>query len=153
MPALDGYWNNIAFMFVFFCICQFIYPFSQVVSQIIHEKADKIKEGMVCLCLYLSFVLCVCVFHSIRIQKMMGSSVATYWASWYLWLFIEATVIAVLCVIVGVGFNLYKWSDPTLIFLWLWLFMLNLYAFGVLFSCFFDVKSIYDLFFVCSPTN
>merc|ERR1719412_2728699 len=120
VPALDSYWSNLSGLFIFFVICQFIYPFSQVVSQIIHEKSDKIKEGM----------------------KMMGVTVATYWTSWYIWLFIEATIITLLVVIVGVVGDVYKWSDPTLMFLWIWLFMINLYSFGTLFSCFFDNPKI-----------
>ena len=33
---------------VFFPMCHFVCPFSQVVSQIIHEKSDKIKENDGC---------------------------------------------------------------------------------------------------------
>eukprot|EP01084_Bolivina_argentea_P269161 457382_1 len=123
VPATDDFWSSLSGLYIFFSLCQFVYPFSQVVSQLIHEKSDKIKEGM----------------------KMMGVTVATYWVSWYIWLFIEATIIALLCWIVSVIFNVYAWSDKLIIFLWLELFCINIACFGTLFSSFFDNPKIATL--------
>ena len=46
VPENDDFWANMNQAFLFFCALQFVYPFSQSVSQLIHEKSDKIKEGM-----------------------------------------------------------------------------------------------------------
>merc|ERR1719461_587191 len=75
-------------------------------------------------------------------MKMMGVTTATYWSSWYLWLFIEATIIAVLCFVMGAIFQLYSWSNQFIIFLWLELFTINIACLGTLFSCFFDNPKI-----------
>ena len=71
---------------------------------------------------------------------MIGSTtfVCFYRTSWYVWLFAEATLIALLCWIMGMVMNVYKWSSPGVMFLWLWLFCLNFVSFGALFSTFFD---------------
>ena len=45
-PKNDEFWKDFGTFYLFFTMIQFVYPFSQSVSQLIHEKADKIKEGM-----------------------------------------------------------------------------------------------------------
>ncbi len=62
-----------------------------------------------------------------------------------IWLFIEATIIALLCWIVNVIFNVYAWSDKLIIFLWLELFCINIACFGTLFSSVFDNPKIATL--------
>lgn len=126
-PETDEYWNGISSflnIFIIFMICSFIYPFTQIVSQLLHEKEDKIKEGI----------------------KMMGVSSATYWTSWYLWLFIEMTVLALLIIIISVAMNVYKYSDGLLIFIWIWLFCINFTCLATLISTFFDNPKIASLF-------
>eukprot|EP01084_Bolivina_argentea_P017213 32156_1 len=59
----DNFWYDISRIFVFFILIGFVYPYSQVVKDLVEEKSNKIKEGL----------------------KMMGATATTYWMSWYLW--------------------------------------------------------------------
>jgi len=120
VPEKDPFWGYVSFTFLFLCAVQFVYPFSQVVSQLIHEKHDKIKEGM----------------------KMMGVTTAAYWCSWFAWLFAEATIIALLCWVCGLLFKIYHWSSPLVIFIWLWSFCINFVSFAAMFAQFFDNPQI-----------
>lgn len=56
----------------------------------------------------------------------MGATTATFWFSWYLWLFIEFTILSICSAGVSIAMNVFKYSDNGLIFLWFWLFSINI---------------------------
>ena len=68
---------------------------------------------------------------------MMGVTTAAYWTSWYVWLFSEATMIAILCTIAGT-LTIYPASSGGVLLIWHWMYCINFVSFGTLFSCFFD---------------
>ncbi|ETO27513.1 ATP-binding cassette sub-family A member 3 [Reticulomyxa filosa] len=112
----DPYWPNLDFLFVLFVVIGFVYPFAQVTSHLIQEKALQTKEGM----------------------KMMGATVMTYWASWYCWLWFEWTLTMVLCFVAMYVGHVCKYSDGFLIFAWLYCFGMSIMALATLASTLFD---------------
>ncbi len=77
--STDGFWSTLEGLFIFFILISFVYPFSQIVKSLVEEKADKIKEGL----------------------KMMGATFSTFWVSWYLWFFMEFTIMAACFAFIG----------------------------------------------------
>ena len=65
-----------------------------------------------------------------------------YWASWYLWFFVEATLVAVTLTATNaiIGSNEFRGTGSPIVFLWLELFCINLCCFAALLSTFVDGK-------------
>eukprot|EP01084_Bolivina_argentea_P269164 457390_1 len=118
------YWNYIGQTFPFILFIMFCYPIITVLSILIEEKQSKIKEGM----------------------KMMGATTSTYWLSWFIFFFIEFTMIAVLVTLLGIGGHVFRYSDGIIIFLWFWLFCLSSATFAMMISTFFDNPKSGSLF-------
>ena len=104
-------------------ILMLIYPFCQACSQLIREKSFKIKESL----------------------QQIGVSSTTYWTSWFLWLSVESTIIAILIWIMTIAFNWYPDGDKLILFLHIELFCVNYAAFGALLSTLFDSPKIASL--------
>merc|ERR1719295_2172033 len=119
----DSFWSTLTNLFVFFILISFVYPFSQIVKVLVEEKADKIKEGL----------------------KMMGATFGTFWMSWYLWFLFEFFIMALLFSALGKWLNIFKYSEFSLIFLWMLLFCVNLVTYATLISTIFDNPKVASL--------
>ena len=64
----------------------------------------------------------------------MGSSKTAYWLSWILWFGLEQTIIAIGVAFIGKWTNVWKYSDPWVMFFWWWGFCLSLTGFATLVS-------------------
>jgi len=93
----------------------FLWPFSRLVRGIVEEKELKLKEGM----------------------KMMGLTDTVFWSSWLCTYAFMFAITAILITIFSSG-SVYAKSDGSVVFVFFWLFMMSLFAFGCLVSTFFD---------------
>eukprot|EP01083_Nonionella_stella_P272400 923657_1 len=121
--STDDFWTTLEGLFVFFILISFVYPFSQIVKSLVEEKADKIKEGL----------------------KMMGATFSTFWVSWYLWFFMEFTIMAACFAFIGEWMDVFLYSNIWIIFLWMLLFCINLVTYGTLVSTIFDNPKVASL--------
>ena len=108
----DQFWFYLQYTFIFFTLLQYIYPINLNVSSLVEEKAARIAEGM----------------------KMMGATKSAYWLSWILWFGFEQTLISLGIAFIGHWTAVFKWSDPFVIFFWIWGFSLSLSGFSTLIS-------------------
>lgn len=88
-----------------FLVLPLIVVFLRMCSGILTEKEKKIREGM----------------------KIMGMRDCPFYLSWITWYMIIYTVISIIITIILKG-TVYKNSDPSLIFVWHWLFCMTLIA-------------------------
>ena len=110
----NSYWDSgtTQFGFIFYVLLMFVYPINLNVSALVEEKAGRIKEGM----------------------KMMGARNDAYWLSWILWFGFEQTLISICVAFIGKWTYVFRYSDPWVIFFWVWGFSLSLSAFSTLLS-------------------
>ena len=78
-------------------------------------------------------------------MMVSGGNTLSFWLSWWLEFFVEATIITLVVTLVAFGGDVFRWSDPVIIFLWFWLFFINLMAFATMISCWFDNPKIASL--------
>merc|ERR1719461_2163803 len=119
----DDFWSTLQPLFVFFILISFVYPFSQIVKALVEEKASKIKEGL----------------------KMMGATFGTFWVSWYIWFLFEFIIMAISFTLVGKFFNVFLYSDISVILVWMLLFCINLVTYATLVSTIFDNPKVGSL--------
>ena len=112
----DIYLSIMIIPFTIFVTTMFIYPIIRLLSLLIVEKSNKIREGM----------------------QMMGLKLSIYWLSMFLWFIFKFSLIGLL--ITGFGFlmNVFKFPNPIIITLWFWLFCLSQMSFSTLISTLFD---------------
>ena len=120
----DAFWTDFGALFFFFVLVQFVYPINVIVTVLVNEKAAKIAEGL----------------------KMMGATLASYWASWILWFFIEMAIVSLLIALSGAVFQVFKYSDIGVIFMYFWPMTLSLSGMSMLISTIFDNPKIASLF-------
>ena len=108
----NDYWSNMQYAFLFFLMLMYIYPINLNVSALVEEKAAKIAEGM----------------------KMMGATKSAYWLSFVIWFGMEQTFIAFCIAFIGHWLAVFNYSNPWIIFLWIWGFSLSLSGFSTLVS-------------------
>eukprot|EP01083_Nonionella_stella_P115453 342352_1 len=121
--ATDTFWTTVQGFFVFFILISFVYPFSQIVKSLVEEKAGKIKEGL----------------------QMMGATFASFWVSWYLWFLFEFIIMAACFAFLGKWWDVFQYSDVTVIFVWMLLFCVNLVTYATLVSTIFDNPKVASL--------
>lgn len=92
-------------MLPFFMLLIYILPVYRLISQVVSEKETKARESM----------------------KMMGLNDFSYWLSWFVYYLIIVTIISVLCIIV-LSFNVIKYSNKGLIFLFFWVYGVSLFG-------------------------
>jgi ATP-binding cassette, subfamily A (ABC1), member 3 len=63
-------------------------------------------------------------------MKMMGLVDFSYWASWWVYYFIIVTIISALCILV-LSFNVIKYSNRGLIFLFFEIYGISLFGLAV----------------------
>lgn len=122
--STDRFWSDFGALFFFFVLIQFVYPINVIVTVLVNEKADKIAEGL----------------------KMMGATLASYWVSWIVWFFCESAIVSFLIAIAGKVFNVFKFSDMGVIFMFFWGLTLSLSSLGMMISTMFDNPKIASLF-------
>ena len=102
-------------MLPFFMLLMYILPVYRLISNIVSEKETKARESM----------------------KMMGLKDFSYWLSWFTYYFIIVTLISVICVII-LAFNVFKYTNKGLLFLFFWIYGLSLFGLSVFISAFFS---------------
>ncbi|CAI2381272.1 unnamed protein product [Moneuplotes crassus] len=109
----DDFWKNFGPTLALFMLIIFIAPVFRLVSFLTEEKASRAREGM----------------------KIMGLKDAPYWLSWFVYYF---SVNFVISLFTGISFSLVLFPNSSmfLIFLWVFLYGLSLFSFGVLVSSF-----------------
>lgn len=106
-------------MLPFFLLLIYILPMYRLISNIVSEKESKARESM----------------------RMMGLVDFSYWLSWWVYYVIIVTLISVLCIIV-LSFNVIKYSNMGLIFLFFWLYGLSLFGLAIFLQSFFSSARI-----------
>ena len=91
----------------------------RLISQIVSEKESKARESM----------------------KMMGLTDFSYWLSWWVYYLIIVTIISALCILV-LSFNVIKYSNRGLIFLFFWIYGLSLFGLAVFLQSFFSSSRV-----------
>jgi ATP-binding cassette subfamily A (ABC1) protein 3 len=102
-------------MMPFFMLLIYILPMYRLLSNIVSEKETKARESM----------------------KMMGLVDFSYWLSWWVYYFIIVTIISALCILV-LSFNVIKYSNRGLVFVFFELFGLSLFGLAVFLQSFFS---------------
>lgn len=102
-------------MMPFFMLLIYILPLYRLISNVVSEKESKARESM----------------------KMMGLVDFSYWASWWVYYFIVVTIISALCIFV-LSFNVIKYSNKGLVFLFFEIYGLSLFGLAVFLQAFFS---------------
>lgn len=102
-------------MLPFFMLLIYILPMYRLISNIVSEKESKARESM----------------------KMMGLNDFSYWFSWWVYYFTIVTIISVLVLIV-LSFNVLKYSNRGLVFLFFWVYGQSLFGLAVFLQSFFS---------------
>eukprot|EP00903_Cladosiphon_okamuranus_P008962 g8576.t1 len=110
----DGFWEQVGTMFALLVVISVLYPVSNVISSLVKEKELRIKEGL----------------------KMMGLTDLAHTSSWIFHFFCIFFFTAILMVLASGG--LFEYSDPALIFIYLFLFFMASTAFCFFVSSFFS---------------
>lgn len=126
----DSFLNNVSFLLGFFFIVTLMIPMCRMISQIVSEKEEKIKENM----------------------QMMGLESTAFWCSWLTYYVILYTLISL-----GIGLTfayiIFNYTSFGLIFLLYLLFSYSCIAFGCLVCTIFSNSRIAVfiglLLFVC----
>ena len=66
----------------------------------------------------------------------MGLTELSYWLSWFSYYFIYVTIISIVCTII-LSFNVFKYTNKWILFLYFWIHGLSLFGFIVFISAFF----------------
>ena len=106
-------------MLPFFLLLIYILPVYRLISNIVAEKDSKARESM----------------------KMMGLSDFSYWLSWWTYYFIIVTIISVLYLAV-MSINVISYSDPGVVFLFLWVYGNSLFGLCILLQSYFSSAKI-----------
>lgn len=101
-------------MLTFFMIIMYIVPLYRLISRIVSEKQTKIREGM----------------------KMMGLTDTPYWCSWFCYFFVNFTIISFVSMLITIP--VFPNSNKFYIFLYFWIYGLNMFAYSVFVSAFFS---------------
>ena len=96
-------------------LLMYILPVYRLISNIVSEKETKARESM----------------------KMMGLKDFSYWLSWFCYYLIIVTIISILSVIV-LAFNVFKYTNKGVIFLFFWIYGLSLFGLVVFLQSFFS---------------
>lgn len=102
-------------MLPFFMLLIYILPMYRLISNVVAEKESRARESM----------------------KMMGLTDFSYWLSWAVYYFIIVTLISVLVLIV-LSFNVIKYSNKGLIFVFFWVYGLSLFGLAIFLQAFFS---------------
>jgi ATP-binding cassette, subfamily A (ABC1), member 3 len=102
-------------MLPFFMLLIYILPMYRLISNIVSEKETKARESM----------------------KMMGLNDFSYWLSWFVYYTVIVTLISVLVIIV-LSFNVLKYSNRGLVFLFFWVYGMSLFGLAILLQAFFS---------------
>ena len=103
----------------FFMLLIYILPMYRLISNIVSEKESKARESM----------------------KMMGLNDFSYWLSWWVYYFIIVTIISALVILI-LSFNVLKYSNVGLVFLFFWIYGLSLFGLAVFLQAFFSKARI-----------
>jgi ATP-binding cassette, subfamily A (ABC1), member 3 len=98
----------------FFILLIFLAPLYRFVSNSVTEKETKIREAM----------------------KIMGLTDAPYWLSWFTYYTIVNTILCVAMLLIMLG--IYEYSNYFLLFMYLWLYGMTMFSYGVFVSAFFS---------------
>ncbi|OMJ77796.1 hypothetical protein SteCoe_22546 [Stentor coeruleus] len=111
----DQFLENVSFLLGFFLVCSMVLPMCRMISQIVREKEEKIKESM----------------------SMMGLSNKAFWCSWLTYYLVFYFCISV---IISLSFShiIFNYSSFFLILLLIYLFSLSCISFGCLISIIFS---------------
>jgi ATP-binding cassette, subfamily A (ABC1), member 3 len=101
-------------MWNFFILLIFLAPLYRFVSNSVTEKETKIREAM----------------------KIMGLTDAPYWLSWFTYYAIINTILCVTMLLIMLG--IYEYSNYFLLFMYLWLYGMTMFSYGVFVSAFFS---------------
>lgn len=116
MQGRDYEQNDFARLLVllsFFIFLIYIVPLYRITFRIVSEKETKARESM----------------------KMMGLTDSSYWLSWASYFALLVTMITLICVVMLR--NLVK-SDPTVMFVILWVYGMSLFGFALIMQSLFD---------------
>ena len=126
----DSFLNNVSFLLGFFFILTLMLPMCRMISQIVREKEEKIKENM----------------------HMMGLENSAFWCAWLTYYLILYTLIA-LGISATFAFIIFSHSSFFWIFLLYWLFSFSCIAYACLVSTIFSSSKsaliVGLLFFIC----
>jgi ATP-binding cassette, subfamily A (ABC1), member 3 len=111
----DDFQQIMTGMLPFFMLLVYILPMYRLISNVVSEKESKARESM----------------------KMMGLNDFSYWLSWWVYYLIIVTVISALVIIV-LSFNVLKYSNRGLVFLFFWIYGLSLFGLAVFLQSFFS---------------
>jgi hypothetical protein len=101
--------SQLSLVFPLYFMFTFLLPLFYMISKLGEERESKSREGM----------------------KMMGLNDSTYFLSWFIFHLFIITIQSVLVALVT-SFNVFPNSNPFIIFIWCFLYGLNIYAFCVL---------------------
>ena len=76
----------------------------------------------------------------------MGATTSAYWLSWFIWFFMEFTLIAIFVTALGTLGGVFKYSDASIVFVWFELFCLSSATFGMMISTLFDNPKVFFYF-------
>lgn len=109
------FWANVGDMLAIVMVLVLMYPVSNLISSIVLDKELKLKESML----------------------QMGLKPFVYYFSWLFQFVIIFFVLAILLTLAGTG-QVYKYSDPGIVFLVFFLFFLSTISFCFFISAFFS---------------
>lgn len=87
----------------------------RLISNMVSEKETKARESM----------------------KMMGLTDSSYWLSWFVYYTIIVTLISILVILI-LSINVLKYSNRGLIFLFIWVYGMSLFALALFLQSFFS---------------
>ncbi|CAE8598611.1 unnamed protein product, partial [Polarella glacialis] len=113
--VLDGFYELIALVFPLVFIVAFLYTQKKVLNELITEKETKVRESL----------------------RMLGVSSTAIIGSWFV---TYGLIFGVLCGIFALvaSFDVFPYSDLTLIFAFFWLWCMSFLAFAWFIHCFFN---------------
>jgi ABC-type multidrug transport system ATPase subunit len=112
----DGFIRIIQNTLPLFMILGWIYAVSLLVREVVYEKQERLRDVM----------------------RIMGLKTWVYWASWMASAMIQMTILTIFIMIFVSGGKVIKYSDKSVIFVFLWLYSIATVSLSMLISAFFS---------------
>jgi hypothetical protein len=117
---MDGFIRIIQHTLPMYMILGWIYAVSLLVREVVYEKQERLREVM----------------------RVMGLRTWVYWSSWITFAMLQMTVpVGIMTFILCVS-NVLKYSSPSVVFTFFWLYSLSTVCFSMLMSSFFSSAKV-----------